>query len=127
MSEIDPEDPGEAAEAEDTVLARRLVDEPAWQWMPGMRTLGGDRLVEGRMAATDALPDLGDWPTVGALLGIIAGYRAFTDLIHGPEGWIVAVEIDGDVTGYAADTPGEAAAWALLAVLENLSGEIGIA
>jgi hypothetical protein len=116
-----------ADDDEEGALARRLTGEPLWRWSAGMRTLAGERIGEGRAPGLEALPDLADWPTVGAILGMIASYQALTDVVHGPEGWIVAVEIDGDITGYAADLPGEAAAWALLAVWENLSGEIGIA
>ncbi len=108
-------------------LSLRLTEEPGWQWHPGMLTLDGVRLQVGSEAPVDSLPDLTDWPTVGAILGILSSYGAFSDLIHSADGWIAAVEIDGDVTGYAADTPGEAAAWALLAVWENLPDEAGTA
>jgi hypothetical protein len=112
---------------EPEALPRRLAEQPGWQWLPGMLTHAGLRVTEGADVPADALPDLADWPTVGALLGMIAAFGALTDVVHGPDGWIVAVEIEGDITGYAADVPGEAAAWALLAVWENLSGEFGIA
>ena len=85
----------------------------------------GQRVVDPSAVSAEAVPDLGDWATAGAMLGLIAAHDALSDVVRDGADWIVAVVIDADLTGYAAETIGEAAAWALLAVWENLPGETG--
>lgn len=109
----------------DDELRTRLVEESHWRWVPGMVDTAGRRVVAPEDVPGDAIPDLDDWATVGALLGLIAAHDALSDVVRDGPDWVVAVHIDGDLSGYAAETLGEAAAWALLAVWENLPGGVG--
>lgn len=104
----------------DVELARRVVEQPGWRWVPGMADHEGNRVLDPATVGAESLPDLDDWATAGAILGIIASYDALTDVVRDGTDWIVAVAIGGDISGYAADTLGEAAVWALMAVWENL-------
>lgn len=104
----------------DEELARRVVEQPGWRWLPGMADHRGNRVLDPNAVDAESVPDLDDWATAGAILGLIAGYDALTDVVRDGGDWIVAVAIGGDISGYAAETLGEAAVWALMAVWENL-------
>jgi hypothetical protein len=111
----------DAAPGEDEEdVARKLVGSAEWRWCPGMVDQAGGRVVDVAGVADTALPDLADWATAGAVLGLIAARGALTDVVRDSGNWIVAVDIEGDISGYAAETLGEAAGWALMAVWENL-------
>ncbi len=84
----------------------------------------GGRWVSGSWVGDAAqTPDLSDPATVGVLLAMLDETRTLRDLVRDDCDWIAAIELDGDLRGYAADTLGEAVAWALLAAW----GEIDIA
>lgn len=103
--------------------AEQLLQQPGFRWCEGMRDQRGRRVVDMDLIHGDSPPDLEDMPTAGALLGLLDEMNRLTDVVRQGEDWIVAVEQDGDVQGYAASTLGEAAAWALLAVFEGWSPE----
>lgn len=125
-------------ESDKIELAERLVNSSRWCWMPGMRTINGRRLAvvfgKSRTAAVlcdlrdDAnsdteelqgeLPDLNDPATGGCLLDLlgasrwmvqtsIVGFKVYAD--KGGDDWTLLA---------AANTLGEACAYALLS-LEN--------
>lgn len=98
-------------------LAEQLVAEPRWEWKEGMRASDGVRVVDLALwTGSDLLPDLDDYPTAGALLGILAALGVLSDVVIQEDDWIVAVELeDSGLQGWAAATLGEAAGWALLA------------
>lgn len=99
--------------------AVRLVADLRWKWREGMRDRLGRRIVDLDLHDGRSEPDLADLPTGGALLGVLDEARALTDVVRTPDEWIVAVDLNGKIQGYAADHLGEAAAWALLAVWEG--------
>lgn len=104
--------------------AKHLAASERWTWRDGMSGPGGGRYVNGAWIGDPAeVPDLSDAATVGVLLVMLDETSALRDLVRDSDDWIAAVEIDGDLRGYAADTVGEALAWALLAAW----GEIDIA
>lgn len=99
--------------------AQQLLQQPGFRWTEGMRDQRGRRIVDLDLVQGDSPPDLEDMPTAGALLGLLDEMKLLTDVVRQGDDWIVAVEQDGEVQGYAASSLGEAAAWALLAVLEG--------
>lgn len=99
--------------------AEQLLHQSGFRWCEGMRDQRGRRIVDLDLADNESPPDLTDLPTAGALLGLLDELKKLTDVVREGEDWIVAVEQHGEVQGYAAGTLGEAAAWALLAVLED--------
>lgn len=102
--------------------AEQLIDNPYFRWCEGMRDARGRRIVDVELYDGESLPDLTDYPTAGALLGLLAEAGKLTDVVRQDGIWIVAVEVGEDVQGYAADLLGEAAAWALLAIDGGLDG-----
>ena len=93
----------------------RLLAHPRFSWVEGMRARGGDRFVGGEPPTVP--PDLEDWATAGLVLEQLAQTGRLTDVVNLPDCWVVAIKSRGpDVRGLAAETFGEAAAWALLAV-----------
>lgn len=108
------------------------MDDPAEQlrkhrhfaWREGMRDQRGLRVVELDLWDGLAPPDLTDLPTAGALLGVLDETGRLTDVVKQGAEWIVAVELPDDgLQGWAADTLGEAAAYALLHLWDALDGE----
>jgi hypothetical protein len=98
-------------------LAGMLVDHPNWAWAPGMRMRTADERVLGWFDGAlpePAWPDLGDFATGGALLGVLDALGILVDVAREGEEWIVAVETEEGLKGWAADTLAEAAGWALL-------------
>lgn len=97
-------------------LAEQLVEHPRWAWREGMRASDGVRVVDLELwSANDLLPDLDDFPTAGALLGMLAELGVLSDVVIQDEDWIVAVDLpDSGLQGLAAATLGEAAGWALI-------------
>jgi hypothetical protein len=67
------------------------------------------------LPAAGVPPNLADCATAGVILEILDSEGLLTDVVREADCWIVAIRQDGDIQGYAADTLGEAAAWALLA------------
>jgi hypothetical protein len=122
-------------------VARELV-EAGMPWLPGMRLAGltyeGDRLLrfeeervtwiveDGRwFSLRSQIPDLTDWPTIGALLGELSG-RGRPLLCQHPDGvWacdLIGHGVPRSARAVKADTPGEAVGRALLAVLRAERG-----
>ena len=99
-----------------TELAEQLVEHPNWSWREGMRDQAGVRIVDLELWNADgALPDLEDWATAGAMLGVLAETGLLTDMVLQEGEWIVAVEMPDGLQGWAADTFGAAVGYALLA------------
>jgi hypothetical protein len=96
--------------------AELLIEHSNWTWSEGMRDRLGRRIVDLDLHDGRVPPDLADWATAGLLLGRLAEAGVLSDVVHEADEWIVAVEIEGELRGYAADTVGDAAAWALLAL-----------
>lgn len=121
-------------------LARALVALPGWEWPDGMAFLTGvdayplgfllpagtrlridkdaeDHRAEGRLR--NALPDLTDDATAGALLGMLraTGHEfCLSVAVKGP-GWFIELDSDPvDEPSIFADTLGEAVAGALVAI-----------
>ena len=93
----------------------RLLVHPRFIWVEGMRPRGGARISGGERPT--APPDLDDWATVGLVLEQLANTSRLTDVVRLPDCWVVAIKTRGaNVRGLAADTFGEAVAWAILAV-----------
>ena len=98
--------------------AEQLLVHPLFRRCEGMKDQRGTRIVDVDLVEGGSPPDLGDMPTAGALLALLDEHHKLTDVVREGEDWIVAVEIHGEVQGYASSTLGEAAAWALLAILD---------
>ncbi len=98
-------------------LAEQLVEDPRWEWKDGMRATDGVRVVDVALwTAGNLLPDLDDFPTAGAILGVLADMGVLSDVVIQDEDWIVAVELpESGLQGWAGSSLGEAAGWALLA------------
>lgn len=99
--------------------AEQIIRHPWFRWCEGMRDQRGRRIVDLELFDGEGLPDLADMPTAGALLGLMAERDRLTDVVREGDDWIVAVKLGEDLQGYAAGTLGEAAAWAMLALLEE--------
>ncbi len=104
-------------EAVNTELAEQIARHPRWRWREGMADTNGVRVVDLELwTGADALPDLADFATAGVMIGILTETGLFTDVVLQEGEWIVAVNLPGEgLQGWAADTLGEAAAWALIA------------
>lgn len=98
--------------------AEQLILHPHFRWCEGMRDQHGRRVVDVDAVDGASTPDLTDMPTAGALLQLLDEQGRLTDVVREGDDWIVAVEIHGDVQGYASHALGEAAAWAMLALLD---------
>jgi len=103
--------------------ASRLVCHPEWGWRDGMLDQLGGRLMSNNWThptteppAVSVRPNLRDPATAGVLLAILDEYGLLTDVVKFEGQWVVAIDRGTGPIGYAADTMGEAAAWALLAV-----------
>ena len=101
--------------------ARRLANHPNWDWRQGMLDQRGGRLVGGSwehptVEASGAPPNLNDGATAGILLQILDETGLLTDVVKHRGDWVVAIDRGDGPIGYAGDSLGEAAAWALLAV-----------
>lgn len=102
----DEDDPGQ-----------RLVDDPRWGWREGMVDRRGVRVVDLELWDAVDLPDLADPATAGILLGMLDELGVLSDVVREGAEWIVAVDLPEDgLQGWAAESMGEAAAYALLAV-----------
>ncbi len=84
-----------------------------------MRDARGRRLVDLDLHDGGSEPDLADYATAGAVLGLLADAGCVTDIVREQGEWIVAVNLSGRLQGYIAGTLGEAAAWALLAYWDD--------
>jgi len=93
----------------DEQLATDLVGHSRFRWVEGM--LDGKGRRDGRGAG---LPVLSDAGTAGCLLSLVDELGVLTDVVRDDEGWIVAVDLPNGLKGFAADSLGEAASWALL-------------
>lgn len=96
--------------------AGQLFAHERFQWAEGMRDKRGVRIVDLDLWDPKAPPDLRDAATAGILIGQLDETGLLSDIVKQDGEWIVAVELEGDLRGFAADKLGEAAAWALLAV-----------
>lgn len=102
-------------------VAKDLLSHPRFAWREGMRDRRGLRVVEIDLWDGVSPPDLGDFATAGVLLGVLAETGRLTDVVRQAADWIVAIDLPEDgVHGWAADTLGEAAAYALLALWDAL-------
>lgn len=102
-------------------LAAELARHPRFSWREGMRDASGVRIVELDLHDASSPPDLADPATAGVLLAMIDETRRLTDVVRQAEEWIVAVDLPEDgVQGWASDTLGEAAAYALLGLWDAL-------
>jgi len=99
--------------------AQQLVRDRRWHWREGMRDVRGRRLVDLDLHDGSSEPDLTDYATAGAILGLLADTDSITDVVRDNGEWIVAVDLSGRLQGYIAPTLGEAAAWALLAFWDD--------
>jgi hypothetical protein len=96
--------------------AEQLFSHERFEWREGMRDTRGRRIVDLELWKPKTPPDLSDAGTAGVLIGQLDETGLLSDIVKQEGEWIVAVELEGDLRGFAADTLGEAAAWALLAV-----------
>lgn len=89
---------------------------PRFAWREGMKDQRGLRVVDLDLWDGASPPDLLDPATAGVILHMADDTRALTDVVRQGSEWIVAVDLpDEGLSGWAADTLGEAAAYALLA------------
>jgi len=95
--------------------AIQLIRDRRWRWCEGMLDTRSRRLVDLDLHDGEAEPDLSDYATAGAILGLLAETGSITDVVRERGEWIVAVDLSGRLQGYVAPSLGEAAAWALLA------------
>jgi hypothetical protein len=101
--------------------AAELAAHPRFVWREGMRDRRGVRVVDLELLDGMTEPDLSDAATAGVLLQILDETGRFTDVVRQDGEFVVAVDLPEDgVTGWAADTLGEAAAQALLGLWEVL-------
>ena len=106
--------------------AAELLSHPRFRWREGMRDRRGVRVVDLELLDAMDAPDLSDWPTVGAVLGMLDETGRFTDVVRQEGEFVVAVDLPPDgVQGWAGDTLGEAAALALLGLWEALDAGVG--
>jgi hypothetical protein len=96
--------------------ADQLYSHERFKWAEGMRDVRGIRIVDLELWDPSGPPDLRDSGTAGILIGQLDETGLLSDIVKQDGEWIVAVELGGDLRGFASDTLGEAAAWALLAV-----------
>ena len=96
--------------------ADQLFAHERFRWGEAMRDARGIRVVDLDLWDPKSPPDLRDLGTAGVLIGQLDETGFLSDIVKQDGEWIVAVELDGDLRGFAANTLGEAAAWALLAV-----------
>ena len=104
--------------------AERLLANANFSWRAGMLDRQGRRIVDLDLHDGTSPPDLTDWATAGCVLGMLADSGMLSDVVLEDGECIVAVH-DGDegLQGYASDSVGEAAAWALLATWgEDVTG-----
>ncbi len=102
-------------------LAVELARHPRFSWREGMRDAGGVRVVELELLDPSTAPDLTDAATAGVLLALLDETGRLTDVVRQDEEWIVAVNLPEDgVQGWAAESLGEAAAYALLGLWDAL-------
>mgnify|MGYP007046961981 CR=1 FL=1 len=99
--------------------AQQLVRDSRWVWCEGMKDLRGRRLVDLDLHDGSSEPDLADYATAGAIIGLLEATGSVTDIVREGGEWIVAVDLSGHLQGYIAPTLGEAAAWALLAYWDD--------
>jgi hypothetical protein len=102
--------------------ADELFAHPRFAWREGMRDRRGVRVVELDLVDDDMqAPDLRDWATAGLLLQLLDETGRLTDVVRQDGEFVVAVDLPEDgVTGWAAESLGEAAAHALLGLWEVL-------
>jgi len=96
-----------------------LLQHENWLWRPGAADVQGTRVSDPASFASELPPDLDDAATVGVVLGMLAETGALSDICREDADWIVAVEHSHGLRGYAANSLGEAAAWALLHVWDD--------
>lgn len=104
-------------------ISAQLVRAKGWQWQDGMRGYiegwDGDkpfrRCDASGYALRSVMPDLSDWPTLGALLGMMP----LSSLTRGGrDRWLCLVDGHADATDWWYDTPGEATGRALQQFLQ---------
>lgn len=106
----------------------QLFAHPRFEWAEGMRDRRGVRIVDLALWEPHVAPDLSDPGTAGVLLGQLDAAGQLSDIVKQDGEWIVAISIGEALQGYAADTLGEAAAWALLALWDTLDdGDVATA
>jgi hypothetical protein len=94
---------------------------PRFGWREAMRDTRGIRVVELDLFDGEHPPDLADAATAGILLQMLDETGRLTDVVREGGEFIVAVDLPEDgVQGWAAETLGEAAAYALLGLWEVL-------
>jgi hypothetical protein len=99
--------------------AELLFSHERFKWAEGMRDQRGVRIVDLELWDPTVPPDLRDAGTAGVLIGQLDETGFLSDIVKQEGEWIVAVELGGELRGFASDTLGEAAAWALLAVWDS--------
>jgi hypothetical protein len=101
--------------------ATELLGHPRFSWREGMRDRRGVRVVDLELLDGMEAPDLSDAATAGVVLQMLDETGRFTDVVRQQGEFVVAVDLPEDgVTGWVADTLGEAAALALLGLWEVL-------
>ena len=104
--------------------ATELLAHPRFRWREGMRDRRGVRVIDLELLEGMQPPDLDDWPTAGALLGMLEETGRFTDVVRQEAEFVVAVDLPPDgVQGWAGESLGEAAALALLGLWEVLDAD----
>ena len=104
-----------------------MSDDPAillhehanFRWREGMKDRRGRRIVDLDLHDGASPPDLLDAATAGVFLGWLAELGALSDVVREGDDWIVAIHRSGGLQGYAADSMGEAAGWALLMLWDD--------
>ncbi len=102
--------------------AEQLSEHPRFRWLAGMSDRRGRRVVD--LDLWDGgVVDLSDAATAGALLALLEDTSTLSDVVRQDDDWIVAVDLPGTgLQGWAADSLGLAACYALLATYEALGG-----
>lgn len=101
-------------------LARTLAAHPRWRWLQGMRLWGGDRIHGSTLGIVHgAAPDLFDWPTVGALFGMLATLGR-ASLRQAGSDWVAEIALPNatTITVRSPQGAGDAVATALLEAWE---------
>ena len=99
-------------------LVGLLVPHSRWEWTEGMRMRTPQEVdlgyYMGGELPENVWPDLEDFGTGGALLGVIDRMGILVDVAREGQEWIVAIEMADGLRGWVGMTLAEAAGWAML-------------